>query len=126
LEHVGSVDQQQFETWLGKMVWSAAEAEEAERNAQQQSTTTTTTTTTQHDSLPSLSNPSFYRYKGIFSVLGDENKFVLQGVHKLFELNETQVPWRESERRCKLLIVGRNLNRHSIQTEFQQLLQNSQ
>ncbi len=59
-----------------------------------------------------------FRYKGVLSVEGMDEKFVFQGVHKLFAANlRTQVEhWKEGEaRECRFVFIGRNLDHEALQ-----------
>ena len=59
-----------------------------------------------------------FRYKGVLSVEGMDEKFVFQGVHMLFAGNfSTEVaPWKEGEaRECRFVFIGRNLDHEALQ-----------
>lgn len=62
--------------------------------------------------------PDILRLKGIISFEGDEDRFVIQGVHMIVE-GDHQRPWREDEKReTKLVFIGRNLDREKIERTF--------
>ncbi len=59
-----------------------------------------------------------FRYKGILSVEGMDEKFVFQGVHMLFAGNFSSevAPWKEGEaRECRFVFIGRNLDHEALQ-----------
>lgn len=65
--------------------------------------------TTQGDNL--------FRMKGILSVRGQDQRFVLQGVHDLIELRAAQ-PWGAEPRSSKLVFIGRDLDRAALNERF--------
>lgn len=58
----------------------------------------------------------FYRYKGVLSVKGAEEKFVFQGVGMLFNGDFSDFHrWNTSEKReCRFVFIGKNLNREEL------------
>merc|ERR1712012_1217871 len=59
-----------------------------------------------------------YRSKGVLAVQGKENRFVFQAIHMLFKNTEGN-PWTEGEeRRCKMIFIGKNLNREELTSGF--------
>jgi len=59
-----------------------------------------------------------FRSKGILSVDGMRERFVFQAIHMLFA-NSQGKPWEEGEeRRCKMIFIGKNLNREELTTGF--------
>uniref|UniRef100_A0A3B1JGW0 COBW domain containing n=1 Tax=Astyanax mexicanus TaxID=7994 RepID=A0A3B1JGW0_ASTMX len=63
------------------------------------------------------------RLKGIVSVLGKQQKAMLQGVHELYELDETPDTWTDGETRVnRLVFIGRNLDGEILKREFLALL----
>ncbi|XP_022518351.2 COBW domain containing [Astyanax mexicanus] len=63
------------------------------------------------------------RLKGIVSVLGKQQKAMLQGVHELYELDETPDAWTDGETRVnRLVFIGRNLDGEILKREFLALL----
>lgn len=58
----------------------------------------------------------FYRYKGVLSVKGAEEKFVFQGVGMLFSGDFSNIHrWKPSEKReCRFVFIGKNLNREEL------------
>lgn len=60
------------------------------------------------------------RMKGIVSFKGDDDRFVVQGVHMLLE-GDHQRPWKEDEDRVtRLVFIGRDLPRDIITAGFEQ------
>jgi G3E family GTPase len=62
-----------------------------------------------------------FRMKGVVSVKGEENRYVFQGVHMLFD-GRPDRPWRAEERRNQLIFIGRNLDRVELDRGFQACL----
>ena len=59
-----------------------------------------------------------FRYKGVLSVKGMDEKFVFQGVHMLFSGNfSTEIaPWKDGEERdCRFVFIGRDLDHEALQ-----------
>ena len=59
------------------------------------------------------------RMKGIIAMDGDDNRFVIQGVHMLIE-GDRQRPWKPSEKReSRLVFIGRDLPRDAFKRGFE-------
>jgi G3E family GTPase len=59
-----------------------------------------------------------YRMKGVLAFAGNANRLVFHGVHNLFE-SRADRPWAEEEqRRCRLVFIGRNLDRDELRRGF--------
>ena len=59
-----------------------------------------------------------FRYKGVLSVKGMDEKFVFQGVHMLFsgDYSKEIGLWKEGEtRECRFVFIGRDLDHKSLQ-----------
>jgi G3E family GTPase len=54
-----------------------------------------------------------YRYKGLIAVRGDERRLVVQGVHRLHDLQAGE-PWGTQERSCRMVLIGRDLDREEL------------
>ncbi|WP_221332547.1 CobW family GTP-binding protein [Nocardiopsis composta] len=54
-----------------------------------------------------------YRIKGLLSVGGDPRRFVLQGVHSMFEITPG-TPWGGDRRSTRVVLIGRNLDREEL------------
>ncbi|HWK53493.1 MAG TPA: GTP-binding protein [Hyphomicrobiales bacterium] len=59
-----------------------------------------------------------FRSKGIVSLLGEEHRYVFQGVHMLLEGARGE-PWGNEPRFNRLVFIGRNLNRDYLEEGFQ-------
>ena len=59
-----------------------------------------------------------FRMKGVLSVKGEEDRYVFQGVHMLFD-GRADRPWRGEQRRNQLIFIGRNLDRAELNKGFQ-------
>lgn len=65
---------------------------------------------------------NIFRMKGILNVAGEDNRFVFQGVHMIFE-GRSDRPWQASEtRKNELVFIGRNLNAEQLRQAFQACL----
>jgi G3E family GTPase len=59
-----------------------------------------------------------FRMKGILNIAGEDNRFVFQGVHMLFD-GKSDRPWHPNEtRKNELVFIGRNLNEAELKTGF--------
>ncbi len=59
-----------------------------------------------------------YRMKGIFNMQGDEDRFVFQGVHMLFD-GKPDRPWKPDEKRkSQVVFIGKNLDREALTKGF--------
>lgn len=66
--------------------------------------------------------PDIFRMKGILNIAGEDQRFVFQGVHMLFD-GKPDRPWRENEtRKNELVFIGRNLNEAQLKEDFQACL----
>ena len=58
------------------------------------------------------------RLKGILDMKGEDQRFVVQGVHMLLE-GDRQRPWKPTEKRhSRLVFIGRNLDRGLLASSF--------
>jgi G3E family GTPase len=62
-----------------------------------------------------------FRYKGILSIAGENQRFVFQGVHMLFD-GTFDRPWGQSPRQNAVVFIGRNLDRDKLETGFGECL----
>jgi G3E family GTPase len=62
-----------------------------------------------------------FRMKGIVSVAGEEQRFVFQGVHMLFD-GRPDRPWLDEKRKSQIVFIGRNLNRNELVEGFKKCL----
>ncbi|MBW4645679.1 MAG: GTP-binding protein [Goleter apudmare HA4340-LM2] len=59
-----------------------------------------------------------FRMKGILHIAGEDNRFVFQGVHMIFD-GKPDRPWKDSEtRKNELVFIGRNLDAAKLKEEF--------
>ncbi len=62
--------------------------------------------------------PNILRLKGIIAFKGDEERYVIQGVHMIVE-GDHQRPWKDGEKReSRLVFIGRELDFDKIQKSF--------
>jgi G3E family GTPase len=62
--------------------------------------------------------PDILRLKGILDMKGEDQRFVVQGVHMLLE-GDRQWPWKPGEKRVsRLVFIGRNLDRAALEGGF--------
>merc|ERR1719266_3279043 len=63
-----------------------------------------------------------FRSKGVLAVKGMKQKFVFQAIHMLFA-NSQEGEWApDEERRCKMIFIGKNLNREELTNGFMKCL----
>lgn len=63
--------------------------------------------------------PDILRLKGILAFEGEEQRFVVQGVHMILD-GDLQKPWGENEARVsRLVLIGRNLDPKDLNEQFQ-------
>ncbi len=63
-----------------------------------------------------------FRMKGILNISGEEERFVFQGVHMLFD-GKPDRPWKEGEtRKNELVFIGRNLDQAQMRKDFKQCM----
>ncbi len=63
-----------------------------------------------------------FRMKGILNVAGEDNRFVFQGVHMLFD-GKNDRPWNKNEqRKSELVFIGRNLDERKLNEGFRACL----
>jgi G3E family GTPase len=62
--------------------------------------------------------PDIFRMKGILNIAGEDNRFVFQGVHMIFEGQPDRL-WKENEtRKNELVFIGRNLDGTQLKADF--------
>ena len=62
--------------------------------------------------------PDIFRMKGILNIAGEDNRFVFQGVHMIFD-GKPDRQWKEGEKRqSELVFIGRNLEEAKLQENF--------
>ena len=66
--------------------------------------------------------PDIFRMKGILNIAGEDNRFVFQGVHMIFD-GRPDRPWKPSEtRKNELVFIGRNLDAEQLRQNFKACL----
>ncbi|PSK97834.1 G3E family GTPase [Murinocardiopsis flavida] len=58
-----------------------------------------------------------YRIKGLLSLVGDPRRFVLQGIHSMFEITPG-TPWGGDRRSTRVVLIGRNLDREELSRDL--------
>jgi G3E family GTPase len=63
---------------------------------------------------------NLFRYKGVLSVKGFDEKFIFQGVHMLFSGSFTKnIRWAPNEKRsCRFVFIGKNLDADQLKKRF--------
>lgn len=63
--------------------------------------------------------PNILRLKGIIAFQGDDDRYVIQGIHMILE-GQHQRPWSEDENReSRLVFIGRTLDAETLRTGFE-------
>lgn len=58
-------------------------------------------------------------HHGYHKTEGKSHQVIVQGVHELYDLEETSVAWKEDEKRTnRLVLIGRNLDKETIKEVF--------
>ena len=65
--------------------------------------------------------PNIFRMKGILNVAGEDDRFVFQGVHMIFDGTPDR-PWNEEPRKNELVFIGRHLDEAALRQEFKACL----
>jgi G3E family GTPase len=66
--------------------------------------------------------PDIFRMKGILTIAGEDQRFVFQGVHMLFDGKADRL-WQAGEtRKNELVFIGRNLNEAQLREDFRACL----
>ncbi|XP_015281442.1 PREDICTED: COBW domain-containing protein 2-like isoform X1 [Gekko japonicus] len=59
------------------------------------------------------------RLKGLVSIKDKPHQVIVQGIHELYDLEDTTVSWKkEDERTNRLVLIGRNLDKDILQDAF--------
>ncbi len=67
-----------------------------------------------------------YRMKGILNIAGNDERFVFQGVHMLFDGKADRM-WKPGERRRnQLIFIGKNLNREELLSGYKSCISKKQ
>jgi G3E family GTPase len=71
------------------------------------------------DNVSQLQGPNILRAKGIISFKDDPQRYVMQGVHMMFE-GDHQRDWRDDEKReSRIVFIGRDLNEKALREGFE-------
>jgi G3E family GTPase len=66
--------------------------------------------------------PDIFRMKGILNIAGEDDRFVFQGVHMIFD-GQRDRPWKPTEeRKNELVFIGRNLDENQLRAGFRSCL----
>ena len=66
--------------------------------------------------------PDIFRMKGILNFAGEDNRYVFQGVHMIFD-GRSDRPWPSAEeRRSEIVFIGRNLDEQALRDGFRSCL----
>ncbi len=68
-----------------------------------------------------VQGPDIFRMKGIFSVKGNPDRIVFQGVHMLIDAANGG-PWGDRVRQNRVIFIGRNLDRAALEAGFRACL----
>ena len=70
------------------------------------------------DKLTQTQGPDILRLKGIIAFKGDDDRYVVQGVHMIVE-GDHQRPWKDGEKHeSRLVFIGRKLDKAKLQAAF--------
>lgn len=70
------------------------------------------------EKITQMDGPNILRLKGIIAFEGDEDRYVIQGIHMLIE-GDHQRAWKEGEKReSRLVFIGRELDREKLERTF--------
>jgi G3E family GTPase len=71
------------------------------------------------DNVSQIQGPNILRAKGIMSFKDDPQRYVMQGVHMMFE-GDHQRDWRADEKReSRIVFIGRDLNEKALREGFE-------
>ncbi|MBN9036684.1 MAG: GTP-binding protein [Rhizobiales bacterium] len=66
-----------------------------------------------------MDGPNILRLKGIIALKGDDERYVVQGVHMILE-GDHQRPWKDGEKReSRLVFIGRDLDEERLRRTFE-------
>lgn len=84
-----------FNTWLGNLLWTES------------------------------SEIQIYRCKGVLCIENSDEKYSLQGVHTLFNVEPSGIFWNALEKRAsKIVVIGRGLDFNSLKSSFDAINKN--
>ena len=116
MEIEGSLNINQLQRWLGKLVGGADGADDADDGDDHGHDHS------KHDHDSDKENV-LYRYKGILSVQGVDKKFIFQGVGMSFQGNFSDELWGPDEvKKSQFVFIGRNLDKTYLDEGFRDCL----
>lgn len=66
-----------------------------------------------------IDGPNILRLKGIVAFAGDDERYVVQGVHMIVE-GDHQRPWKDGEKHeTRLVFIGRELDAERLKRSFE-------
>jgi len=65
--------------------------------------------------LISTKKDDLFRSKGVIKFKQSPMKFVFHGVHEQIEFGPTEEPWKDGEKRVRMVFIGKNLNKEELQ-----------
>merc|ERR1712046_109259 len=65
-----------------------------------------------------------FRSKGVLAVKGMKEKFVFQAIHMLFANSQEGLWGPDEEKRCKMVFIGKNLDREELTSGFMKCMAN--
>jgi G3E family GTPase len=68
-----------------------------------------------------LPDAQFYRFKGSIAVAGEEEKYMLQGVHENFDLQASGIKWEGPSRESHFVFIGKKLSKDKLRESFVKL-----
>lgn len=70
------------------------------------------------EKITQLEGPNILRLKGIIAFEGDDDRYVIQGVHMIVE-GDHQRAWKENEKReSRIVFIGRELDQEKLERTF--------
>ncbi len=107
----GGIDLQLFNSYIGGLLWEQ-EQEEPDKE---------TNNTNNNNNNVSPNKLNIFRCKGVVSVINEEEKYVLQGVHTLFEVEPAGIRWKQSEPRItRLVFIGKGLGNEGNRKQIEE------
>jgi len=71
------------------------------------------------EKITQMDGPNILRLKGIIAFKGDDDRYVVQGVHMIME-GDHQRPWKDGEKReSRIVFIGRELDEKKLRTTFE-------
>lgn len=122
----GTINRNKFNIWLASILWEEDEDQnekQTEENQTNQNPKNEINNINVQSKIEGLETPRIYRFKGLLAFDDSCQQHILQGVHSLFEVDETQKKWDFPENR--ILFIGRSIEQLDLHTEFSKLVNES-